>query len=131
MAYLGLWSQQVQFEEGLLIGATTPYWPNISELVHQGGFNVIRRISKKLSGSRITPSMKDFDKFIKESELIDPPLRNVSFRSNMKELPICKRLDGFLYTNELKQRFPQTLQDALSKLTSDHCPVVLETNPFK
>ena len=100
-------------------------------MVHQGGFNVIRRISKKLSGSRITPSMKDFDKFIKESELIDPPLRNVSFRSNMKELPICKRLDGFLYTNELKQRFPQTLQDALSKLTSDHCPVVLETNPFK
>ena len=54
-------------------------------------FNVIRRISKKLGGSRLTPSMRDFDDFIREYELIDPPLRNVSFTcSNLQENPICK-----------------------------------------
>ena len=37
----------------------------------QGDFNVIKRISEKLGGSRLTPSMKDFDEFIRKSELID------------------------------------------------------------
>ena len=37
----------------------------------QGDFNVIKRISEKLEGSRLTPSMKDFDEFIRKSELID------------------------------------------------------------
>lgn len=43
-----------------------------------GDFNVIRT-SEKLEGSKLTPSMRDFDEFIRESELSDPPLRNASF----------------------------------------------------
>ena len=49
-----------------------------------GVFNVIRRILKKLDGSRLTLSMRSFDEFIRESELIGPPFRNASFTwSNM------------------------------------------------
>ena len=44
-----------------------------------GDFNVIRRTSEKLGGSRVTPSMRD-------CELIDPPLRNASFTwSNLQK----------------------------------------------
>ena len=44
-----------------------------------GDFNVIRRSSEKLGGSRLTSSMKDFDDFIRECEFLDPPLRNAPF----------------------------------------------------
>ena len=74
--------------------------------------------------------MRDFDDFIRENELIDP-LRNASFTwSNLQENPVCKRLDRFLYSSEWVQGFPQSIQEALPRLTSDHCPIVLDTNPF-
>ena len=44
-----------------------------------GDFNVIRRSSEKLGDSSLTSSMKDFDSFIRECELLDPPLRNAPF----------------------------------------------------
>ena len=97
-----------------------------------GDFNVIRRSSKKLSDSSLTSSMKDFDGFVRECELLDPPLRNASFAwSNMQESPVCKRLNRFLYSNEGGQFFPQRLQEALPRRTLDHWPIVLDTNPFK
>ena len=59
-----------------------------------GDFNVIRRNLEKLGGSSLTSSMKDFDGFIRECELLDPPLRNAPFTwSNMQKSPVCKRLD--------------------------------------
>ena len=64
-------------------------------------FNVIRRSSEKLGGSSLTSSMRDFDGFIRDYELVDPPLRNTPFTwSNMQESPVCKRLDQLLYSNE-------------------------------
>ncbi|KAJ9678294.1 hypothetical protein PVL29_020454 [Vitis rotundifolia] len=97
-----------------------------------GDFNVIRRSSEKLGGSSLTSSMKDFDDFIRECELLDPPLRNAPFTwSNMQENLVCKRLDRFLHSNEWEQSFPQSLQEVLPRRTSDHWPIVLETNPFK
>ena len=41
-----------------------------------GDFNVIRKSSEKLGGSSLTSSMKDFDGFIRDCELLDLPLRN-------------------------------------------------------
>ena len=40
-------------------------------------------------------------------------------------------LDHFLYSNERGHLFPQGLQEALPRRTSDHWPIVLDTNPFK
>ena len=57
-------------EEGLLAGdlygLTFPMW------CVGGDFNVIRRISEKLGDSRLTFNMRCFDKFIRESGLLDP-----------------------------------------------------------
>ncbi|RVW69351.1 Transposon TX1 uncharacterized 149 kDa protein [Vitis vinifera] len=108
-----------------IYGLTFPLW------CVGGDFNVIRRSSEKLGGSRLTSSMRDFDSFIRESELLDPPLRNASFTwSNMQESPVCKRLDRFLYSNEWGQLFPQGIQETLIRRTSDHWPIALDTNPF-
>ncbi|RVW66522.1 putative ribonuclease H protein [Vitis vinifera] len=75
--------------------------------------------------------MRDFDSFIRECELLDPPLRNASFTwSNLQKSPVCKRLDRFLYSNEWGLLFPQGLQEALIRRTSDHWPIVMDTNPF-
>ena len=49
----------------------------------------------------------------------------------MQDSPVCKRLDWFLYTNEWEQFFSQSLQEVLPRWTSDHWPIVLDTNPFK
>ncbi|RVW38032.1 LINE-1 retrotransposable element ORF2 protein [Vitis vinifera] len=63
---------------------------------------------------------------------VDLPLRSASFTwSNMQVNPVCKRLDRFLYSNEWEQAFPQSIQGVLPRWTSDHWPIVLETNPFK
>ena len=86
-----------------------------------GDFNVIRRSSEKLGGSSPTSSMKDFDGFIRECELFDPPLWSAPFTwSNMQESSVCKRLDRFLSSNEWEHYFPQSLQEVLPKRTSDH-----------
>ena len=109
-----------------LFGLTYPSW------CVGGDFNVIRRRLEKLGGSGVTSSMRDFDGFIRECELHDPPLRNASFTwSNIQESPVCKRLDQFLYSNEWELSFPQSLQEVLLRWTSDHWPIVLDTNPFK
>ena len=64
-------------------------------------FNVIRRISEKLGDSRLTFNMRCFDEFIRESGLLDPPLRNAAFTwSNMQDALICKGLDGLLLSIE-------------------------------
>ena len=109
-----------------IFGLSFPFW------CVGGDFNVIRRSSEKLGGPSLTPCMKDFDDFIRECELIDPPLRSAPFTwSNMQESPVYKRLDRFLYSNEWEQLFPQSLQEVLPRRTSNHWPIVLETNLFK
>ena len=101
-----------------IYGLSFPFW------CVGGDFNIIRRISEKLGGSSLTSNMRDFDGFIRDCELIDPPLRNVPFTwSNLQDSPVCKRLDRFLYTNEWEHFFPQNLQEVLPKWTSDHCPL--------
>ncbi|RVW35131.1 hypothetical protein CK203_085890 [Vitis vinifera] len=49
----------------------------------------------------------------------------------MQESSVCKILDRFLYSNEWELFFPQSLQEVLSRWTSDHWPIVLDINPFK
>ncbi|RVW92050.1 hypothetical protein CK203_037097 [Vitis vinifera] len=84
-----------------IFGLSSPRW------CVGGDFNVIRRSSEKLGGSRLTPNMKDFDDFIRDCELIDSPLRSAPFT------------------------WSNFLQEVLPRWTSDHWLIVLETNPFK
>ena len=47
-----------------------------------GDFNVVRRISEKMGGSSLISSMRDFNGFIKDCELVYPPLQNAPFTSS-------------------------------------------------
>ena len=49
----------------------------------------------------------------------------------MQEVPICKRLDKFLFTVEWDNFLAKCFQEALLRWTSDHTLVCLVTNPFK
>ena len=121
-----LWRKDFWLELQDLYGLTFPMW------CVGGDFNVIRRISEKLGDSRLTFNMRCFDKFIRESGLLDPPLRNAVFTwSNIQVDPICKKLDRFLFSSEWDSFFSQSLQEALPRWTSDHSPICLETNPLK
>ena len=90
-----LWRRDFWLELQDLYGLTFPMW------CVGGDSNVIRRISEKLGDSRLTFNIRCFDEFIRESGLLDPPLRNMTFTwSNMQVAPICKRLDKFLFSSE-------------------------------
>ncbi|RVW76917.1 hypothetical protein CK203_051555 [Vitis vinifera] len=83
-----MWRKDFWLELQDLHGLTFPRW------CVGGDFNVIRRISEKMGDSRLTVNMRCFDEFIRESGLLDPPLRNAAFTwSNMQVDPICKRID--------------------------------------
>ena len=122
-----LWREDFFMELQDLYGLAYPKW-----CIGGGDFNVIRRTVEKLGGYRITLNMRRFDELIRELELFDPPLRNASFTwSNLQDVPICKRLDIFLFTFEWDNLFPHRTQEALPRWTSDHNPICLDTNPFK
>ncbi|RVX05595.1 Transposon TX1 uncharacterized 149 kDa protein [Vitis vinifera] len=84
-----------------------------------------------MGGSSLTPSMRDFDSFIRECEYLTHLFGMLhSLGQICKSLPCVRRLDRFLYSNEWGLLFPQGFQEALIRRTSDHWPIVMDTNPF-
>ena len=97
-----------------------------------GDFNMVRLFSEKLNATRNIRSMRDFDKFIRDAELRDTPLSNSLYTwSNFRENLVCSRLDRFLFSCEWGDLYPQVRQEALVRVVSDHCPILLDTNPIK
>ena len=76
--------------------------------------------------------MIDFNNFITDTNLCDPVLQNAEFTwSNNRENAIWCRLDRFLFSTGWEDVFSDARQLALSRVTSDHCPVLLDTNNVK
>ncbi|CAL9004761.1 unnamed protein product [Prunus brigantina] len=75
-------------------------------------FNVVRFVSEKSNGGRMTSSMKNFNDFIGDTNLRDPHLLNVGFTwSNLRENAVCRRLDRFLFFEAWEDFFPQKMKD--------------------
>ncbi|XP_028093340.1 uncharacterized protein LOC114293463 [Camellia sinensis] len=109
-----------------LFGLCSPNW------CVGGDFNVVRLASEKLNGVSTSRSMRDFDSFIRDCELIDLPLSNARFTwSNLQENRVCCKLDRFLHTLGCKELFPDIRQEVGPRVVSDHCPMILESCPFK
>ncbi|VVA25489.1 Hypothetical predicted protein, partial [Prunus dulcis] len=76
--------------------------------------------------------MKTFNDFIDDTNLRDPNLLNASFTwSNFRENAVCRRLDRFLFSEEWEDSFPHVKHTALARVTSDHCPIMLDTSILK
>ncbi|KAK9901180.1 hypothetical protein M0R45_002237 [Rubus argutus] len=76
--------------------------------------------------------MRLFNKFLQDTNLRDPNLLNAEFTwSNLREEAVCCKLDKFFYSSDWEELFPNARQKALARVTSDHCPVELDTTKLK
>ncbi|PON73919.1 Endonuclease/exonuclease/phosphatase [Parasponia andersonii] len=97
-----------------------------------GDFNIVRRVSEKFNSSTNTRSMKEFDSLIREMDLVDLSLCNASFTwTNFRVVPICCRLDRYLFSNNWAAGFEFCRQEAEAMMVSDHSPVILDICPPK
>lgn len=98
--------------------------------VTSGDFNIVISLEEKASSTIVTHSMRLFDELIRQNGTHDPPLVNVCFTwSNFRETPICCHLDRFLFTLGFGNMFNYIRQQVLVKCVSDHCFVILPSDP--
>ena len=88
---------------------------------------MVRFPSEQLGSNSFTIAMQEFSNFISEQGLIDLPLQGGSFTwSNSREVASKARLDRFLFSANWGDRFPTVSQRQMSRLCSDHFPIVLK-----
>lgn len=93
-----------------------------------GDFNVIKIPEEKLGGCRMTADMRRFSDWINSHGQMDLQLNGALFTwSNQQTPPIMSRLDRYFISTEWADLYPQTVQTALPKPNSDHCPIVLNS----
>ena len=97
-----------------------------------GDFNVVRFPSEQLGSNSFTIAMREFFNFISEQGLIDLPLQGDTFTwSNDREVATKARLDRFLFSADWEDKFPTVSQRRMSRLCSDHFPIVLRGGSFQ
>ncbi|XP_019226819.1 PREDICTED: uncharacterized protein LOC109208211 [Nicotiana attenuata] len=95
--------------------------------VISGDFNVVRFEAEKKGNARNTRAMKEFSKFIDELSLDDPPLHGGSYTWFRRVNSTCaSRIDRFLVNESWDEQFKLLKQTVLPRVTSDHCPILLE-----
>lgn len=93
-----------------------------------GDFNVPRYPTEKTNCQRTNTSMRQFDRLIREMELVDLNLSNGIYTwSNLRMDPLCARLDRIMFTKEWGDYFQFGRQYLAERIISDHFPIILET----
>jgi exonuclease III len=88
-----------------------------------GDFNAIRFPSERLGSVRYAASMEAFSQFIFDKGLLDIPMMGGQFSwSNGHS---WSRIDRFLLSSGWEERFPDAVQRRLSRVLSDHFPIML------
>ena len=84
-----------------------------------------------MGSNAFTAAMREFSNFISEQGLIDLPLQGGTFTwSNSREVASKARLNRFLFSADWEDKFPTFSQRRMSRLCSDHFPIVLEGGSF-
>lgn len=95
-----------------------------------GDWNIVGFPSEKSGTGSITEDMKSFSDWINSQVLVDLPLKGAYFAwFNHQSLPILSRLDRFLISSDWLDIYPKVCQLALPTIASDHCPIMLNSNP--
>ena len=90
-------------------------------------FNVVWFPSKRSGSANFTTDMHRFLAFISEQNLVNLPLVGGNFTwSNSREVASRSRLDRFLLLVDWEENFLSVCQCCLSRLLSDHFPILLE-----
>ncbi|XP_057453709.1 uncharacterized protein LOC130745451 [Lotus japonicus] len=96
-----------------------------------GDFNAVRHSDERVGVNGVTfagrRESEDFNSFIANLQLLDPPLvggKYTWFRPNGEA---CSRLDRFLLSDDWASTWPNLAQYVLRRNYSDHCPILLKT----
>ncbi len=93
-----------------------------------GDFNVTKNQQEIRGRPWSSRLMGLFFDLLNELEMIDLPLGNQKFTwSNMQSNPTMAKLDHFLISTKWNQAFPLSKVVAVSRITSDHSPILLST----
>ncbi len=93
-----------------------------------GDFNFTRSQSERSGKEWSRRATLMFNELIRDLALIDLPLKNSRFTwSNMQHNPTLAKLDRFLVSTVWDSSFPCSGVEALPRVTSDHCPILLTT----
>ncbi len=97
----------------------------------RGYFNVIRYPTECLGAVRFISTMNAFSEFISSYGLLDIPMERGRFTwSNNREAEAMSCIDQFLYSPGWEEAFPTITQRRLSRILSDHFPILLECSQF-
>jgi hypothetical protein len=105
----------------------------------RGDFNVTHFPSERSGEAHLCSSMTDFFNFIADQGLMDLPLASCSFTWSIShDPPVWSKIDNFLVSHDWEVRFPLVSQNRLSRLYSDHFPILIDcgdvsrgSRPFK
>ncbi|KAL4199966.1 hypothetical protein AMTRI_Chr03g147400 [Amborella trichopoda] len=93
-----------------------------------GDFNVTRWSHERNLNTNVSQGMLDFSDFISRYKLLDIPTQGNAFTwSNHSAQPSLDKLDRFLMSLDSEFSFPDSHALTLPKPTSDHRPILLDT----
>lgn len=93
-----------------------------------GDFNLIRTADDKSSGHANFKLMDNFNAFISANGLMEIKQSGPRFTwTNKQARPIMVNLDRILVSASWEMRFPLCNSISLTRVGSDHCPIVFET----
>jgi len=76
--------------------------------------------------------MRAFNDFIEEFDLREVHRVGPRFTwTNKQVVPVMSNIDRVLIATDWESRFPLTLLNTLTRLGSDHCPLLLDTRDPK
>jgi hypothetical protein len=101
-------------------------WWNLSWCIG-GDFNVTCFPIERSGEGRLCSAMTDFFDFIANQGLMDLPLACGSFTWSIShDPPVWSRIGHFLVSHDWEVQFPLVSQKRLSRLYSDHFPILLD-----
>ncbi|GKV14958.1 hypothetical protein SLEP1_g25756 [Rubroshorea leprosula] len=90
-----------------------------------GDFNATKNLQERVGNNSSTNGMKEFEKFMQESGLVDIPLVGRKYTWYHPNGCSMSRLDRFLLSEEWLLNWAEVKQWGLRRSLSDHCPVML------
>ncbi|KAF5760166.1 putative RNA-directed DNA polymerase [Helianthus annuus] len=111
-----LWTELLQLRR-----STSGMW------VFLGDFNDVRCPEERLNSEFIAINAQFFNHFITEADLVEYQMGGRQYTYMSDNGTKMSKLDRFLVSRDFMSKWPLASCMALSKLASDHCPILLST----